>query len=57
MATATIVIEDVEGAIALRADFGDGFDPDSHAHQHAHLLIGMMDQLAERQQTTTEEAA
>lgn len=49
MSAATIVLEDVDGQIACRVTFssehGGGFDAASHAHQHAQILIGMMDQL------------
>lgn len=46
MATATIVLEDHEGAIACKLTFSPaGFDPSSHAHQHAQILIAGMDNL------------
>lgn len=47
-AYATIVLEDHDGAIACKLTFSGptgGFDPSSHAHQHAQILFGMMDQL------------
>ena len=46
MATATIVLEDTEGQIACKLTFSPaGFDPKSHAHQHAQILIAHMDSL------------
>lgn len=49
MSTATIVLEDVDGQIAMKVTFshatGEGFDKASHAHQHAQILIRMMDEL------------
>lgn len=49
MSAATIVLEDVDGVVALKVTFGAGFDPTSHAHQHAQILIRMMDQVCQRQ--------
>lgn len=44
-----IVLEDVDGQIAMKVTFSDpnveGFNRDSHAHQHAQILIRMMDEL------------
>lgn len=49
MSVATIVLEDVDGQIAMKVNFsgaeGQGFDRASHAHQHAQILIRMMDEL------------
>lgn len=49
MATATIVLEDHEGSIACKLVFSGGatvgYDPASHAHQHAQILIKQMDSL------------
>jgi hypothetical protein len=46
MSTATIVLEDHDGQIACQLTFSPaGFDPSSHAHQHAHILISHMDSL------------
>lgn len=46
MATASIVLEDHDGEIACRLTFSPaGFDPKSHAHQHAQILIAHMDKL------------
>lgn len=46
MGTATIVLEDNDGAIACKLTFSPaGFDPASHAHQHAQILIAHMDSL------------
>lgn len=48
MSTATLILTDVTdegGAISARIDFGPGgFDPNSHAHQHAYLLVKHMDE-------------
>lgn len=49
MSTATVTLEDVNGQIAMKVTFsgdnGQGFDKDSHAHQHAQILVRMMDEL------------
>ena len=49
MSAAHIVLEDTDGQIAMKVTFsgaqGQGFDRDSHAHQHAQILIKMMDEL------------
>lgn len=49
MTSAIIVLEDHEGAVACKLTFAGGFDPNSHAHQHAQALIRMMDSICERQ--------
>lgn len=53
MATATIVLEDDQqpnGApgVSCKLVFAGGFDKSSHAHQHAQILIGLMDQHMQR---------
>jgi hypothetical protein len=46
MPTATIVLEDHDGQIACRLTFSPaGFDPTSHAHQHAQIMLTHMDGL------------
>lgn len=49
MSAATILFEDVDGQIACKVTFsgddGGGFNAASHAHQHAQILLGFMDQL------------
>lgn len=51
MSTATIVLEDIDGQIACKLTFSSaekgGYDPKSHAHQHAQILIKLMDQMLE----------
>lgn len=49
MADAVIKLSDVGDQVMAEISFGDAFDPASNAHQHANLLIGMMDQIATRQ--------
>ncbi len=49
MSRAEIYIEDADGAIAVKAVFGSGFNKTSHAHQHAQILLNMLDQLCQRQ--------
>ena len=45
MSTATLILTDEGGAIASRLEFGpEGFQKDSHAHQHAYLLVKHMDE-------------
>ena len=40
MSTATLTLSDTGGAIDAHIDFGPaGFQKDSHAHQHAMLLV------------------
>lgn len=46
MGSATIVLEDHDGQIACRLTFSPaGFDPTSHAHQHAQIMLTHMDSL------------
>jgi len=45
MSRATITLDDDGGMIATELTFAGGFDPASHAHQHANLLIRMMDDI------------
>lgn len=46
MSTATLTLTDEDGAISARIDFGpEGFQKDSHAHQHAYLLTKHMDEV------------
>lgn len=55
MSTATITFKDEDnGTIRLDAVYEGGFDPQSHAHQHAYMLIKMMDSIAEKQDGTEE---
>lgn len=46
MATATITFEDVPdaeaGTFATRLYFSGGFQPDSHAHQHAQIALKLL---------------
>ncbi len=49
MAKVTITLEDVDGEIAMSANFGEHFDFTSNAHQHAKILIDKMDEMAQRQ--------
>jgi len=48
MSSAFIALEDHNGEVACKLTFTGGFDPESHAHQHAQILIGLMDKLCER---------
>jgi hypothetical protein len=53
VSAAHIVLEDVDGAIAVKCTFtgaeGGGLNVASPAHQHAQILIGMMDKLCTQQ--------
>lgn len=46
MSKATIILTDVEGAIDANIIFEGGFRADSHAHQHAHLLMKHLGEIA-----------
>lgn len=46
MSKATIILTDVEGAIDANIIFEGGFRADSHAHQHAHILMRHMGEIA-----------
>ena len=48
MATATITLEDDQGGVACKLVFSGGFDKTSNAHQHAQIIIGLMDQHMQR---------
>ena len=49
MSTATLILTDEGGAIASRLEFGpEGFQKDSHAHQHAYMLVKHMDEVCKR---------
>lgn len=49
MSTATLTLTDTGGAIDAHIEFGPaGFQKDSHAHQHAMLLVKHMDDLCKR---------
>jgi hypothetical protein len=48
VATATIVLEDDSGHVACKAVFDGGWDPSSHAHQHARLMLEHMDSICTR---------
>lgn len=54
MATATLILTDGEepGTFRLDTAYQDGFQVDSHAHQHALLLVKHMSELAERRGDT-----
>ena len=56
MATATIILSDDNGAVACKATFEDGWNADSHAHQHANLMLKHMDELCTRVSTPEVEA-
>lgn len=47
---ATITLVDHDGQIACDLTFEGGFKPASPAHQHAQILIKMMDELCTKQQ-------
>lgn len=46
MSKATLILTDVDGAIDANIIFEGGFRADSHAHQHAHLLMKLMGEIA-----------
>jgi len=46
MAKATLILQDVDGAIDANIIFTGGFQADSHAHQHANLLMKHMGEIA-----------
>lgn len=48
MTKVTITLSDRDGAIAADVVFEGGFQKDSHAHQHAHLMMSYMDTIAQR---------
>ena len=48
MSTATIVLEDDRGGVAVKLTFGLGFDKTSKAHQAAQILIALADQHMQR---------
>ena len=49
MPGAYISIEDTpEGELAVKCGFEGGWNKDSHAHQHAQILLAHLDTLAER---------
>lgn len=56
MATATIVLEDDNGAVACKVVFDGGWNPESHAHQHANLMLKHMDEMCTRVSTPEVEA-
>ncbi len=43
MSLATVTFRDKDGAIDVGLVFEGGFDPKSHAHQHAQAFLKMMD--------------
>lgn len=45
MAIAHINIEDKDGQLAVNYVFPGGFDVKSHAHQHANLIKGILDDI------------
>lgn len=56
MATAHIILSDDNGAVACKATFDGGWDGNSHAHQHANLMLKHMDELCTRVSTPEVEA-
>ena len=48
MSSVTIELQDADGAIACNTNFIGGFNPLSHAHQHAQILLRMMDDLCNK---------
>jgi hypothetical protein len=48
MGMATIILSDDAGTVACKATFDGGWNPASHAHQHANLLLKHMDELCTR---------
>lgn len=46
MSVVHINLEDVDGKINFQSVYSGGFDPNSHAHQHARLIEKVMDKLA-----------
>jgi hypothetical protein len=56
MGTATITLSDDNGEVACKAIFDGGWDKDSHAHQHANLMLKHMDELCTRVSTPEVEA-
>lgn len=57
MSKCTIELTDAEGAISCTAHFERGFNPLSHAHQHAQILLRMMDDLCSKSGEATEVVA
>lgn len=47
--TATLVLSDDNGAVALQLGFSGGFQDDSRAHQAALMLVRFMDEHCARQ--------
>jgi hypothetical protein len=48
MSRATLILEDEGGdekQVAMKLIFEGGFDPKSPAHQHAQILVQLMDQM------------
>lgn len=45
MSRATMVFTDKNGAIDFSLVFDEGFDPKSPAHQHAQIVVKMLDQM------------
>lgn len=49
MSTVTITLSDVEsGMFEMSCNFGAEFDKNSHAHQHANLILKTLDELAKQ---------
>ena len=48
MGIATIILEDDNGQVACKATFEGGWNPASHAHQHANLMLKHLDSLCTR---------
>ncbi len=45
MSRATLVFADKDGALDFSIVFDGGFDPKSPAHQHAQIVLKMLDQM------------
>jgi hypothetical protein len=57
MSAATFVLEDENGLVACKVSFSSdkgGFDAESHAHQHAQILIKMMDKICSSKEVAQE---
>lgn len=56
MSRVVITLEDASDAISAGVNFQGGFNPLSHAHQHAQILLRMMDELCTKGEVTPEPA-
>ena len=48
MARATIALDDAGGSIAVSLVYAGGYDPTSHAHQSARVVLAAVDKLMRR---------